>query len=1386
MSVPFHILEWQGRDVFEYDGPGCFAVTGFGRDVAGKTTSVRFEHLPTFFIAPKRAHEHADADADRMLNRAWGALRDILDDHLHESSGVVRGKPFTGWRDDESPFLKLVFFTRSTMRRVGDLFRRAEMYKKFEDDCPDWFHRGRFAFDTYELDADPVLQALTALGVPPTGWVRVDASASAARQTTCEVHYDGVPIPLADDEVPEVCAPHVIATFDIEVFSSRSTWLDQIFPEASVPGDVVTQVCTFFSRFGESAPYEAESLVLIPPEGAIPERASVPSLVPVRLRYFDTEARLLSAWVRSYADHGVAVWCHFNGLGFDEAYLHARCERCGVDMSALSFARDHRAPRLVESKLESNAYGWNFFRTVELAGVFHLDVYQDIKRNHNLESYSLDSCAEHFVPSAGAKTGLKPQEQFDCFASKRAEDIERLTEYCCQDVALTYQLMERLAILPSMIETAAVSWVTPTYLVTRGQQVRVYSCIKREIYARGAAFFLRDTKGDPAVEGGYKGATVLEPKRAPWFYPRAIVSLDFASLYPSIMMQYNLSHESWTQTQENDPRFYKHEEGCGFVRASVHQGVLPAILIKLKKARKTYKNTMAFHEKRAHEAPDDATRRSHAFMEKVYDAKQKATKVTMNSVYGFCGVANNGKQPCLPLASAVTTIGRSLIDKTKAFCEAHVPDSEVIYGDSVASYTPVYVRTADGTFDICTVDRLAADHGVAASWVACADSDKEACEMVPGVDTWSDGGWTRLHRVIRHALAPHKTIVRVLTDTGLVDVTDDHSLLSASGQPLKPRDATPGTPLLHHPPPIGGTAPPTAVSEEKARVLGYFMGAGTCGVYDEDGTEKASWALNVDDRSATADHYLELCRRVYVSMEWAALRSPGACKIVPLSRSLGSLKRFIAHYQSLTYRDGARIVPRAVLNGTREVRVAFWDGLLDALDALDGKRTRGRVRVDLKHHLTQAHVTWLAQSLGYTVSLNAIPGKPLLTRLTMTTASRGGEHLTRVKKVFEIKHVAGTHVYDLTTDNAHFAAGVGNAIVHNTDSVMWNVWPEREVNAKTVSDAFVIAQETCDAIAPIFVHDGASFILLEFENVYVNYLLLKKKIYATLQYSADLGPDKPKKTVKKGLRCVRRDTIEHARRSQSACVEHITNNRIEEALEVGRLAVHSLFDGSVPFDHLVTSKKVSSSYKVIADTVRGEKVKVVVTPHGKWKTEIAPEVSGTCEVVPGAPWKMVDDLGRAFGELTLAQPHVHVMHRIEQRTPNGGPRVGDRVPYVFIHSPKGGDLQISKAEDPAWAEDHGLKPDACYYFDHALRSPLDAVLSVFVTEGTCDAALGWRVERAEARNKAEGQRSLSAFGFGVAASNAKPSRIARAPAKKAKTEPITAQHKGNIASFFGK
>jgi DNA polymerase elongation subunit (family B) len=97
-------------------------------------------------------------------------------------------------------------------------------------------------------------------------------------------------------------------------------------------------------------------------------------------------------------------------------------------------------------------------------------------------------------------------------------------------------------------------------------------------------------------------------------------------------MQWNLSNEAWSDTQENDPRFYKHEDGCGFIKSSeAGVGVLPALLIGLARKRRVFKKVMAHHERAAFDAKTPEDRQIHLFQEKLFEAKQRATKVTMNS-----------------------------------------------------------------------------------------------------------------------------------------------------------------------------------------------------------------------------------------------------------------------------------------------------------------------------------------------------------------------------------------------------------------------------------------------------------------------------------------------------------------------------------------------------------------------------------------------------------------------------------------------------------------------------------------------------------------------------------------------------------------------------------
>ena len=307
MSEPIHIIEWHGEDRFVEDEPGRFVIIGFGRNACGQTCSVSFDHLPSFLV---RSAEHS-------LEGVLRAVTEIFGEDVHESSGTVHGKPFTKWQDHTEPFMRLVFTSKRAARYAAELFREPTLKGRAMIHCPPWFLKARLQYETYEADADPLLEALTTRGIPTTGWVTCDGQVKnpTAHQSRCEMHFTGAPVPLHDDDVPEQSAPHIIATFDIEVFSSRSTWEDSIFPDANIPGDVVTQIVTFFSKFGESEPCDAIALVLLGPGGKAPDINTVMSgSVPVRVQYFEREAALLRAWVKAYSAYTVSVWQHFNGL----------------------------------------------------------------------------------------------------------------------------------------------------------------------------------------------------------------------------------------------------------------------------------------------------------------------------------------------------------------------------------------------------------------------------------------------------------------------------------------------------------------------------------------------------------------------------------------------------------------------------------------------------------------------------------------------------------------------------------------------------------------------------------------------------------------------------------------------------------------------------------------------------------------------------------------------------------------------------------------------------------------------------------------------------------------------------------------------------------------
>lgn len=370
-----------------------------------------------------------------------------------------------------------------------------------------------------------------------------------------------------------------------------------------------------------------------------------------------------------------------------------------------------------------------------------------------------------------------------------------------------------------------------------------------------------------------------------------------------------------------------------------------------------------------------------------------------------------------------------MIAKTKAMVEQMMPGSRVVYGDSVAGYTPCIVR-ANGYVAVTTFELLANNYGNCA-WMEM-ESGKESCEL-RGVDVWSDLGWTPMERVIRHRAC--KPMVRVVTHTGVVDVTADHSLLRPDGTPVSPSQVTIGEALMHaNLPELEHNPMASPISPDEARVLGFFFGDGSAGVYQCPSGPKASWALNNSDM-LLLEEYKALCQAVYPAYDWRimpTLDSSGVYKLAPRGGGYGSVVALTTTYRQRMYSGRSKIIPMEILTANKAVREAFLRGMYDA----DGDKAPGRYSIDQKSQLSAAHIYLLASSLGFQTSVNSRADKPDIFRMIISRTCSLRKPADIIKKVYPIDSCDTDYVYDVTTANHHFSAGIGRLVVHNTDSVM--------------------------------------------------------------------------------------------------------------------------------------------------------------------------------------------------------------------------------------------------------------------------------------------------------------------------------------------------------------
>jgi len=352
----------------------------------------------------------------------------------------------------------------------------------------------------------------------------------------------------------------------------------------------------------------------------------------------------------------------WNIFGFDLEYIMKRAVMTGCDQTfyEMSKMKNHSC-ELVYKKLSSSALGDNDLKILPMPGRFIFDLFHEVKKGYKLDSYKLDNVSKLYL--GDNKIDMPPKEMFARFVEEDPVKLREVAEYCIKDTLLPHRLLSKLSILVNLLEMAKATWVPLCYLVERGQQIKVFSLLTKK--AREMGFMVPTISWGQYSAEGYEGATVLDAQKGAYYTP--ITALDFEGLYPSIMMAHNLCYSSMVMDSkyENIPGITY--ETFGFYKfAQDVPSLLPSILLELKQFRKQAKKDMA---------------QSTGALKEMYNGKQLAYKVSMNSVYGFTG-ASKGMLPCVQIASTVTLKGRSMIDETKAYVEKNFPGSKVRYGDT--------------------------------------------------------------------------------------------------------------------------------------------------------------------------------------------------------------------------------------------------------------------------------------------------------------------------------------------------------------------------------------------------------------------------------------------------------------------------------------------------------------------------------------------------------------------------------------------------------------------------------------------------------------------------------------------------------------------------------
>lgn len=483
---------------------------------------------PYFYVAAPAGFRTNDVFAlrDRLNAFSGGDTVIKVEVKMKENLYGFRG-------NQKSPFIRITCADQKRMVRVRGHFERGEF--SFDN----FFTGPQMTFESniaYELRfmIDSGVLGMNWIELPPGKYRHITQNKLSNCQIEVSIHWTDLISHPAEGQWLKM-APLRILSFDIECAGRRG-----VFPEAQV--DPVIQIANVVTAYGESKPFIRNVFTI----------DTCSPIVGTQIMEHTDQRKMLEHWAEFVREVDPDVIIGYNVANFDVPYLLDRANH--LKSSAFPYLGRIRNQRteIKETTFSSKAYGTRESKTANMDGRIQFDMLQVMQRDYKLRSYTLNSVCAQFL---GEQKEDVPHSIITDLQNGTPESRRRLAVYCLKDAFLPQRLMDKLMCLVNYTEMARVTGVPFNYLLSRGQQIKVISQLFRKALANDLVVpNIRSESGDEQ----YEGATVIEPIKG--YYDSPIATLDFTSLYPSIMQAHNLCYTTLLSPEVIEAQRLKKDE----------------------------------------------------------------------------------------------------------------------------------------------------------------------------------------------------------------------------------------------------------------------------------------------------------------------------------------------------------------------------------------------------------------------------------------------------------------------------------------------------------------------------------------------------------------------------------------------------------------------------------------------------------------------------------------------------------------------------------------------------------------------------------------------------------------------------------------------------------